>query len=117
MTNELHAADGSPEGPLPTELPTDLEHVTTPRDLRAERLAASLVGRTGHRSPRAVATRLATITEAHHRQEISTMHYGHDIPLDFSTQHSMRRVHEAHRYYEQTGNVISTIWLKPTSAA
>ena len=63
------AADGSPQAPLPHDLPTDAEHITTPRDLRAERLAASLVGRTGHRSPATVAARLATITERDESQE------------------------------------------------
>lgn len=63
------AADGSTEDPLPTELPTDADHLVTPRDLRAERLAASLVGRTGHRAPDVVAARLATITEPHEPQE------------------------------------------------
>lgn len=69
MTNSLHAADGTPEPDLPQELPTDDAHITTPRDLRAERLAASLVGRTGHRSPATVAARLATITERDESQE------------------------------------------------
>lgn len=55
------SANGHPEQPLPNDLPRDEEHLVTPRDLRAEKLAAALTGRTGHRNPMTVAERLAAI--------------------------------------------------------
>lgn len=103
------AADGSTEEPLPSAVPTDADHIATPRDLRAERLAVGLVGRTGHRHPRTIAARLAVITDTTYSREDTTMHQGTNVRLDFSTQHSMRRVHEAHRYYEGTGHMISAM--------
>lgn len=57
------SASGRREGPLPADVPTDAEHITTPRDHRAEALAAALEGRTGHRDPLSVAEQIERITE------------------------------------------------------
>lgn len=46
MTPPTESASGRREGPLPADVPTDAEHITTPRDHRAEALAAQLQGRT-----------------------------------------------------------------------
>lgn len=37
------------------------------------------------------------------------MYHGSDVAIDFTTQRSMRRVHEAHRYYERIGGTLSTM--------
>lgn len=57
------SASGHREGPLPSSVPTDAEHITTPRDHRAEALAAQLEGRTGHRDPLTVAQQIEKLTE------------------------------------------------------
>lgn len=58
----ITAADGAPDEPLHHSVPRDEDHLVTPRDLRAERLAAELAGRTGHRDPAAVATEIEILT-------------------------------------------------------
>lgn len=54
----ITSANGTPEGPLPSSYPHDEDHICTPRDHRAERLARELTGRTGHRDPSEIATRI-----------------------------------------------------------
>ena len=66
MKYRIESASGRPQEPLPADLPTDAEHITTPRDLRAERLAAELEGRTGHRDPLPVAEQIEKITGRKH---------------------------------------------------
>lgn len=57
------AADGAHEDALPSEVPRDEDHLATPRDLRAARLASALEGRTGHRDPEHIADQLTRIED------------------------------------------------------
>lgn len=63
MKHRIQSASGAPQEPLPADVPTDAEHITTPRDHRAEALAAALQGRTGHIDPLSVAEQIERITE------------------------------------------------------
>lgn len=63
MKHTTESASGHREGPLPAEVPRDEDHLVTPRDHRAEALAAALEGRTGHRDPLSVAEQIERITE------------------------------------------------------
>lgn len=66
MKHRTVSASGAPQEPLPAEVPRDEDHIVTPRDLRAERLAAELEGRTGHRDPLTVAQQIEKITGRKH---------------------------------------------------
>lgn len=62
MKRPIESASGAPQEPLPSSVPIDAEHLVTPRDLRAEKLAAELEGKTGHRNPLTIAEQIERIT-------------------------------------------------------
>lgn len=62
MNRRTESASGSPEEKLPADVPRDEDHLVTPRDLRAEKLAAELEGKTGHRDPLSIAEQIERIT-------------------------------------------------------
>lgn len=63
MKHTTESASGRREGPLPADVPRDEDHLVTPRDHRAEQLAAQLEGRTGHHDPLSVAEQIERITQ------------------------------------------------------